>query len=294
MSLGRDNREAITAYIFLAPAIAAFAVLVGYPVLDTFVISFQNIVGGHGEWVGLRNYERMLSDANYLAGMKNTLVFALAIVPPGVLLTLVLAGLISSLRSQRGQALFRGLVYLPIVAGSPIIFAVIWTYIYDPTFGAANSLLGIAGISPQLWLNDPSSALWSMVLMLHTQWWGGMVLVVAAAMTSIPSEVSDAAKVDGAGAIRRFVGMTMPLIRPALAYVAILGTISVLRLFDPVFLMTHGGPALATTTVAYNIYQVGINGFHFGTAAAYSVSLILLAGAAAVLLYRSLNSNVEY
>jgi multiple sugar transport system permease protein len=291
MSLGRGTRETITAYVFLAPAIAAFAVLVAYPVVDTFVISFQN---ARGDWIGLTNYSLMLSDDNYIAGIRNTLGFAVGLIPVGVLLTLVLAGLISSLRSPRGQAIFRGLVYLPIVAGSPIIFAVIWQYIYDPRFGAANLLLGMAGLPPQLWLNDPNLALWSVVLMLHTQLWGGMVLVVAAAISGLPGDIIDAATVDGAGSIRRFIGITVPLIRPALAFVAVLGTISVLRLFDSVFLMTHGGPALATTTIAYNIYETGITGFHFARAAAYSVSLIGLALVAAVLVYGSLNVDVEY
>jgi multiple sugar transport system permease protein len=288
------TREAVTAYIFLAPALVVFGLFVAYPLIDTIVISFQRIRRGVGEWIGLENYAEMLDDEAFRRSVENTAAFAVGMVPIGVLIALGLAALVSVIRSSRGQSFFKGAIYLPVVAASPVIFAVIWQYIYDPTFGVANGLLAAVGVEPQLWLNDPGMALPSMVLMLHTQWWGGMVLVVAAAIASVPTEVQDAAKVDGASAWTRFARITVPLIRPALAFVAIVGTISVLRLFDPVFLMTHGGPAFATITVAYDIYLTGITDFHFGEAAAYSVVLIVAAITVSVALYRSLNTNVEY
>jgi multiple sugar transport system permease protein len=192
------------------------------------------------------------------------------------------------------QTLYKGAFYLPIATVSSVMLALVWTYIYDPAFGLLNYLLSTVGIGPQPWLSSPDTAQISLAFMMHTQWWGGMVILLAASIAAIPTELYEASRIDGAGHLSQFFRITLPLIRPGIAYVAIIATISSFRIFNEIELMTQGGPANATINIAYDIWQTGINQFDFGSAAAYSTVLLAVTVLIAVGQYRILNTRVEY
>jgi ABC-type sugar transport system permease subunit len=282
------------AYLFLAPSFAAFFLVTAYPIVDTIIFSFQDFIGGERIWVGFRNYEYMLSDDVFAAATKNTLWYAVLMVPGGVVLAVVLSGLISLVPSTRLQGAFKAAYYLPIATVSTVMLALVWTYLYDPAFGLLNHLLGLLGIPPQQWLSSPSLALPSLVIMMHTQWWGGMIVLLCASIAAIPRDLYEAARVEGAGAIAQFFHITVPLIRPAIAYVAIMATISSFRIFNEIALMTQGGPANETINIAYDIWRTGINEFNFGAASAYATVLLVVTIAIAGVQYRILNARVEY
>jgi multiple sugar transport system permease protein len=282
------------AYLFILPSFAASLIFTAYPMIDTLVFSFQTYIGGQRFWVGLANYHSMLRDAIFIAAAKNTLLYILAMVPGGVLLAVVLAGLISLLPSTRLQSFFKAAYYLPIATTSSVILALIWQYLYDPAFGLLNYLVSAVGLPTQRWLNDPTIALPSLAFMMHTQWWGGVIILLAASMGAIPSELHDAARVDGATTIRQFYAITVPLIRPAIAYVVIIATISSFRIFSEILLMTHGGPAWATVNIAYYIWLTGINDFDFGSASAFATVLLGATIVLAIGQFRVLNLETEY
>jgi ABC-type sugar transport system permease subunit len=282
------------AYLFILPSFAAFLLFTAYPLVDTLVFSFQDLVGGQRIWVGLTNYRSMLEDSVFLAAAKNTGLYFLVMVPGGVAFAVLLAGLISALPSERLQVFFKAAFYLPLATVSSVMLALVWTYLYDPSFGFLNYLLSLAGLPPQEWLSNPRMALLSLAIMMHTQWWGGMVILLAASMATVPTELYEAAKLDGASRIAQFTRVTLPLIRPAIAYVAIIATISSFRIFNEIALMTRGGPGYSTINIAYDIWQTGINEFNFGPAAAYSSVLLAVTVGIAVVQYRILNARVEY
>jgi multiple sugar transport system permease protein len=287
-------RKNIWSYLFILPSVALFLAFSVYPMFDTFNLSFQRLRGGQRVWVGLLNYQGLLGDELFLKGLENTVWYFLGMVPIGVLLALILAGLIHLLPSRMLQTLFKAAFYLPIATVSSVILALIWNYLYDPVFGLINYLIGLVGISPQYWLNSVDLAKPSLMLMMHTQWWGGMIILLTASMGAIPPELYDAARIDGASSGRQFFSITLPLVRPAIAYVSIMATISSLRIFNEIFLMTEGGPAWSTANIAYNIWVTGINSFKFGPASSYAMVILLMTVALAVFQYRFVNVEVEY
>lgn len=287
-------RKNIWAYLFILPSIAFFLVFSVYPMFDTFKLSFARLRGGQRVWVGLSNYLNLLDDQLFLKGLENTIWYFLGMVPVGILLALVLAGLIHMLPSRALQTFFKAAFYLPIATVSSVILALVWSYLYDPVFGLVNYLIGLVGIPPQYWLNSIQLAKPSLMIMMHTQWWGGMIILLTASMGAIPQDLYESARIDGASTGRQFFSITLPLIRPAIAYVSIMATISSLRIFNEIFLMTDGGPAWSTANIAYNIWVTGINSFKFGPASAYAMVILVMTIGLAIAQYRFVNVEVEY
>lgn len=288
-------RKNIWAYLFILPSLISFFIFSVYPILDTFIFSFQTLRRGQRIWVGLTNYLDMLQDEIFLKALGNTLLYFLGMVPIGVLLAVVLSGLVYLLPSKALQTFFKAAFYLPIATVSSVILALIWNYLYDPAFGLLNYLIGLVGVPPQYWLNDINLAMPSLIFMMHTQWWGGMIILLTASMGAVPRDLYDAARIDGASTGRQFFSITLPLIRPAVAYVAIMATISSLRIFNEIFLMTKGGPAWSTANIAYDIWITAINGFKFGPASAYAMVILLLTIGLALVQYKFINvDEIEY
>ncbi len=287
-------RKSLWAYLFILPSVTFFFAFSVYPMFDTFRLSFESLRGGQRVWVGLTNYLNLPRDELFVRGLENTLWYFLGMVPLGIVLACVLAGLIHLLPSRTLQTFFKASYYLPIATVSSVILALVWNYLYDPMFGLMNYVIGLVGIPPQYWLNSTQLAKPSLMFMMHTQWWGGMIILLTASMGSIPSDLYDAASIDGAGTRRQFFNITLPLIRPAIAYVAIMATISSLRIFNEINLMTKGGPAWSTANIAYNIWITGINSFKFGPASAYAMVLLVMTIMLALVQYRLVNVEVEY
>ncbi len=279
-------------YFFIFPSLAMFLLFSLYPMADSIRLSFQRFALTGREWVGFENYQDLLQDDEFYIVLKNTLVYALAIVPVGVLLSLILAILIFQLPTP-AQIFFKSAYYLPVVT-SGVVLSLIWLYLYDPAFGLLNYLLGTIGIDPVLWLADPRFSLLSIVIMIHASQWGGSIILLTASMGGIPKDLYEAASLDGASFFRQTVSITLPLLKPAIAFVAITGSIASLQIFTEIFLLTSGGPNLATTNLVYSIYEQGFIRFDFGRASAIAVLLLLLTIGIALAQYRLLRSNVEY
>jgi ABC-type sugar transport system permease subunit len=282
-------RKYLPAYLFILPSTTVLLLFIAYPLIDTGVVSFQNDVAGHLSWVGLANYTSLLHDTIFHSALENTFLYLLLMVPGGVVLAVALAALIITIRSVRMQTFYKAAFYLPIAAVSSVMLALVWQYIYNPSFGLLNYILKTAGLPTPLWLNSPHTALISLVIMMQTQWWGGMIILLVASMDSISPELYEAATIDGAGRFRQFLRVTLPLTRPAIAYVAVMATISSFRIFNEIDIMTQGGPSFSTINIAYDIYETGINEFDFGAGAAYSTVLLVITIFFAIILYRTLN-----
>jgi multiple sugar transport system permease protein len=294
ISVVRAARRYLPAYLFILPSFAAFIIFTAYPLVDTLVFSLQDLRGGARIWIGLENYRAMLHDEVFLASARNTILYFVAMVPGGVLLAVLLSALIYLVPSSRLRTFFKAAYYLPTAACSSVILALVWNYLYDPAFGLLNYGLGLVGLPPQRWLNDIHLALPSLALMMHTQWWGGMIILLTASMGAVPADLYEGAVIDGASTATQFFAITLPLIRPAIVYVTIIATISSLRIFNEILLMTRGGPAWATVNIAYDIWLTGINAFKFGPAAAYATVLLAATMLFAVFQFRLLSVDIEY
>jgi multiple sugar transport system permease protein len=277
---------------FIFPSFAMFVLFSLYPMFDSVRLSFQEYSLQGREWVGLENYRSLFGDPYFTTILKNTLLYALAIVPFGLVLSLTLATLIYRLPTP-AQIFFKSAYYLPVVT-SGVVLSLVWLYLYDPAFGLLNFLLDKIGISPVLWLSDPQFSLLSIVIMFHASHWGGSVILLTASMGGIPKDLYEAARLDGASYVKQTVSITVPLLKPALAFVAITGTITSLQIFIEVWLMTRGGPNYATTNLVFSIYEQGFIRFDFGRASAVAVVLLLITIGIALAQFRLLRSNVEY
>jgi multiple sugar transport system permease protein len=290
--IGRRTRGVLWGYFFVMPSLLMFLIFSLYPMVDSIVLSFQRLRLTGREWVGLQNYERLLDETAFFTILTNTFLYALFIVPVGVFLALTMAVLIFRLPPAL-QTFYKSAFYLPVVT-SGLVLSMVWLYLYDPAFGLLNFLIGNIGLDPVLWLADPTFSLLSIVIMYHASHWGGSIILLTASMGGIPKELYEAAAIEGASIIRQVVSITIPLLKPAITYVSILGTIASLQIFTEIFVMTRGGPNYATTNLVYSIYEYGFIRFDFGRASAVAVILLLITITLAIAQFRLLRTNVEY
>lgn len=290
--LGRRTKGVLWGYFFVFPSLLMFLIFSLYPMVDSIVLSFQRLRLTGREWVGLQNYARLLDETAFFTILTNTFLYAVLIVPVGVLLALTMSVLIYRLPAM-AQTFFKSAFYLPVVT-SGLVLSMVWLYLYDPAFGLFNYLLGQLGLEPVLWLADPTFSLLSIVLMYHASHWGGSIILLTASMGGIPKELYEAAAIEGASILRQVVAITIPLLKPALTYVSILGTIASLQIFTEIFVMTRGGPNYATTNLVFSIYEYGFIRFDFGRASAVAVVLLVITVGLAIVQFRLLRTNVEY
>lgn len=288
----RRRRKAAWGYFFILPSLLTFALFSLYPMIDSIVLSFQRLRLSGREWVGLGNYEKLFNESAFFIMVNNTFLYVLLIVPVGVLISLTLSALIYRLPAVM-QTFFKSAFYLPVVT-SGVVLSMVWLYLYDPAFGLLNFLLGKLGIPPVLWLADPRFSLLSLVIMYHSSHWGGSIILLTASMGGIPKELYEAAAIEGASIVRQTLSITIPLLKPAITYVSILGTVASLQIFTEIFVMTRGGPNFATTNLVYSIYEYGFIRFDFGRASAVAVLLLVITMILAIAQFRILRTNVEY
>jgi multiple sugar transport system permease protein len=288
----RKLRASLWGYFFIAPSLLMFLAFSLYPMIDSILLSFQKYrLTGRG-WIGFHNYRSLWHDPAFWTILKNTLYYGVAIVPFGVILSVVISTLIYRLPSPI-QIFFKSAFYLPIVT-SGVVLSLIWLYLYDPAFGLLNFMLGKVGVAPVLWLANPHFSLISLVIMYHATSWGGAIILLTASIGGIPQDLYESARLDGASYFRQTTSITIPLLKPAITYVAIISTIASLQIFTEIFLMTDGGPNYATTNLVYSIYQQGFIRFDFGRASAVAVVLLGITVVIAVAQFRLLRSDVEY
>jgi multiple sugar transport system permease protein len=287
--LGGEGRWAL---LFLAPTLIGLAILSAGPVLATLAISLT-------EWdllrapqlVGLDNFVALASDDRFLKALRNTAFFTVTSVPIGMLISLFLAVALN--QTIRGIAWIRTAYFLPVVT-STIAIALVWQWIYSPDAGLLNQALGLVGIAPQKWLSNPTLAMPSIVAMSVWQGLGTNVIIFLAGLQAIPSELLDAASVDGAGRWARFRNVVLPLLTPSIFFTGILSLIGSFQVFDQVFVLSRPRPTDATITVVYFIYENGFKFFKMGYATAASWILFLIVAALTAIYFRSQNRWVHY
>jgi multiple sugar transport system permease protein len=266
----RDERRF---YLFILPWLLGLVLFQAGPILAALALSLTdwNLVADP-QWRGLTHYDELSSDPLFRTALRNTLYYSLVSVPLGVGLAFSLALLVN--RSWFGMGAFRTVFLLPaLVSGAAI--ALVWGWLFNPRFGAINSVLRSLNLPTPGWLADPS---WAMPTIILLSLWsvGGTMLIYLAGLRTIPRELYDAARIDGGGplALTRYV--TLPLLSPTTYFLLVVGTIMSLQLFTPTYILTEGGPRNSTLTLPLYIYRNAFEFQKFGYAAALSVVLILL------------------
>jgi multiple sugar transport system permease protein len=274
-------RQSLTGYAFISPWIIGFLLFTAGPILASLLISLHSwSLLSTPEWVGLENYTRIVSeDGLFATSLWNTLYYVAFSVPLGISVALALALLLN--RPMRGMGVFRTLFFLPSVTNI-VAVSVLWIWVFNPEFGLLNSLLRIVGVDGILWLQSEQ---WAKPAFVVMSLWGlgGSVIIFLAALQGIPRELYEAASLDGAGSVRRFLHITIPMISPALFFSLVIGIIGSFQVFAQAYVMTgsaqpgsEGGPNNATLFIVLYLYKKAFQEFRMGYAAALAWLLFFI------------------
>ncbi len=270
------------ALLYLVPSMVGFVLFVYYPIVRGVLASFQDVDLVNGSrWIGWDNFVTVFNDPLFGRAWTNTLLFTGLSVVLGYGAPVLVSLVVNEMR--RGRWFFQLAVYLPAMM-PPIVAALLWRYIFDPTeIGVLNAALGVLGIGPQPWLQSSSQALLTLVAISTWASFGFWVLVYLAALRGIPGELYDAAELDGASVLNRVRYITLPYIRHIVLAGLLLGIIGEMQVFTTPFALTGGGPSNATMTVVLLLYNYAFKFNDFGAAAALGVMLLIFLGALSAL-----------
>lgn len=293
--ISRRARQLLPIYLFILPGAGIFLLWTVYPLVDAFVMSFYhwNLLAP-SQFVGLDNYRRALADPVFWQALRNVFLYALIGVPGQLALGLLVALLLD--QPVRFRAFFRTLYYLPVVT-SWVVVSLLFTYLYNGQAGAVNYLLhDVLHIIPNdiFWLGDPNAALPAIAAMNIWKGIGWTAVIFLAGLQSIPAELYEAAKVDGAGRLQRFVHLTIPLLRPTVLFLVVMLTIGAFNTFIQVYIMTGGGPLHSTETVLTYMYTNAFASLDLGYGAAISYLFTLLMLAISIIQIRVLRRRYQY
>ncbi|SDT57188.1 carbohydrate ABC transporter permease [Jiangella sp. DSM 45060] len=290
----RDFTWSRSGYLFLTPWFVGVAGLVLVPLAFSLYLSFTdyNLLSSP-EWVGLDNYRQLFGeDDRYLHSLRLTVGYVLLAVPLQLAAALAAALLLAPRR--RGQGVYRALFYLPSLLGASVAVSITWRALFDYG-GGATSFLATFGIEERSWVNNPSSVLW-VIIALEIWRFGAPMVIFIAGLQQIPAELYEAAALDGAGAIRTFTRITVPMLSPIIFFNLVLGVISAFQTFTPAQLVGdgRGGPADSTLFYAVNLYQQAFEYQRMGYASAIAWVMLALLGVVAGLLFWTSRKWVHY
>ena len=257
-------------------AVLFVAVFTAIPIVASLVLSFTSWdVISPPEFIGLKNYQELLSDGPVLKSFGVTIGMAVAIVVLQLIVGLTLAVLVNQRKMIWLRTFFRTAFYLPLLASTAAV-SIFMGYLFDYQFGVVNYYLGLIGIPAVPWLNSPFGAATTIVLITVWQQAGFTFVLFVAALMAVPTDVLEAAQIDGASALRTLLRIKIPLISPTILFATVVALINAMQLFDQPYIMTKGGPGTATTTVTISMYQKGFQNLEFGYGSAIAIALLAI------------------
>jgi multiple sugar transport system permease protein len=291
---GPFQKEERFAALLVAPALLVLVLTTTFPLLYLIWNSFQNInlaMPFMNGFAGLDNYAQMMGDGNFWHSLQLTAIYTISSVALQVVIGLGLALLVMQI--PRGQGVFRVVAILPIVL-APVVVGLFWrTLLLAPIFGNIDFAVKALGFGAVNWLGAPTPALVS-VIMIHTwQWTPFAFLVFLASLASLPPDIYEAARIDRAGAVQRFIHNTLPLIRPALVIVVIMRSMIALSAFAAIFAATRGGPGTATEILNLYAYRTSFVELNFGYGSALAVALLVITLAVSSVLFAMRTARVR-
>lgn len=266
--------------IFLGPAMLAIFVFFFIPVISAFVISFTDFdiysLGNfsNARFIGLRNYTQLFEDPLFWTALQNTLFFVVLAGPLSVCVSLFAAMLLNA-KLVKFKGIFRLSYFMPVVT-TLIAVAIVWRFIYHPRFGLLNYLLGFFHVNPVDWLGDPFWAMPAIVLMSVWKNFGYNMIIFIAGLNNIPSDLYEAATIEGASWWQQFRSITLPMLVPTTLFISVITMIGYFQLFAEPYIMTQGGPLNKTLSIVQYMYQEGFRWWNMGYSAAIAFVLFFI------------------
>ncbi|WP_078059991.1 MULTISPECIES: carbohydrate ABC transporter permease [Gracilibacillus] len=273
----KKRKSALTWYLFLLPSFLGIILFMVYPIVESFRLSFFQSNGTIENFIGLRNFQYVLTSATFWNTVWNTFfigVFQIVITIP---LGFIFASLINSVRF--GQNFFKVVYFLPNVT-SIVAAAMIFQFVLHPEMGVANYALDALGLPTSTWFSDPSTSKWGVIMLAVWHWIGFVIIICLANLQAISPEMYEAARIDGASSIQQWLFITIPNMSGTFAFLLITGWIGSLQRFNEIYVLggPNGSPARSIQTMGAFIYERGFTGFEFGiaSAATYIMFVIIL------------------
>jgi multiple sugar transport system permease protein len=265
----------MSALLFLSPTLIIFSAFILFPVFFSFYLSFQkwNMFSGDSTFVGLDNYIRMFRSEEFWQVLRNTAVYSFGTIPLNMAFSLWIAYILN--KKIIGKKFLRTAFFAPVII-SPVAAAVIWRWLYDPNFGLVNYFIGFFGINPVNWLNEPTAAMFALIIMGVWKTFGINMVLFSAGLSGIPETYYEAAELDGASKWHKFWHITVPLLSPTTFFIMIMSMISSFQVFDIVYVLTSGGPLGSTKVLVFYVYEYAFKFFEMGYASAISYFLFAL------------------
>ncbi len=275
MKFVKEKNGGIFFYMIIAPAVLFMIWLTVYPVINVIYLSFfdYDFFSGTKNFAGIENYLQVIGDKLFQRAFLNTMVFSVSATIAEVSLGTLLAFIFY--RQFRGKKLFMTIVIFPMMLSTMVVCAV-WRILYHYDIGLLNYLVSSSGLEPVGWLINKNMAMISIIIVDIWQWTPFAFIIMNAAMSSIPSEIFEAAQIDGAGSFKTAFKITLPILTSQIFLILMLRTIDTFKLFGKVYALTQGGPGNSTETVSYYIYREGFSYFNMGKASAASLCVLLV------------------
>ena len=285
--------ETRTGYAFLAPWLVGFLVLTAGPMLASLYLAFTDYnLFRAPEWVGLENFQRLLEDKRYLQSVKITLIYVLVGTPVKLAAALAVALLLDGV--TKAQGFYRSAFYAPSLIGASVSIAIVWKAMFSDGGIVDVGLTGL-GFPGEGWVGNPDRTM-PMMILLSTWQFGGPMVIFLAGLKQVPKELHEAAAVDGAGSLRRFWNITVPLLSPVIFFNLLLETINAFQIFASAFIISNGqgGPAGSTLFYTLYLYLRGFQDSRMGYASAMAWVLALVIGLITLVMFRTSKSWVHY
>jgi multiple sugar transport system permease protein len=262
----RERREAITAYLFLSPALLLFLLFIGGPLVAAIGLSLlQWDLLTPAQFAGLSNYAKLFSDRAVVQAILNTFIFTFWSLVLHLGLGLLLALAVNRAIPGPLKYFLRTFYFFPLLMSYASV-ALLWKFALDPSFGFINYYLGLLHIAAPAWLLSPR---WAMPALIFVDLWhtlGFTFIILLAGLQGVPTYLQEAARIDGAGAWQRLWNVTIPMLSPTLFFASVITFIGAFQIFEPMFIMTNGGPGNATLSVVMQIFETGFRSFEMGYA----------------------------
>lgn len=290
----KKKSDAVSGYLFLLPALLAFLLFIGAPMVITIVLSFfdYNMLQG-SEWINFDNYIEFFKNPTSWQIIWNTFKLTLILVALHIVIARLLAFVIYKEKRGPVKYVYRTAVYLPSILTTASV-AIAWYYMFNYDFGVFNWLLSQLGISGVKWLTSSSGVIVAICLFSLWKFVGTPFLYYLIGLQGIPDGYYEAAQIDGANKIQTFFHITLPMLTPTLFFVITITTINTFQIFDEPYIITNGGPGNASRTLALHVYEKAFKAYEMGYASSVSVVLFIIVLVITIILYSTQNKWVTY
>lgn len=289
-------KNKVTIAIFLLPALLGIIFFIYYPLLQSFINSFYEwtLYSSDRTWAGFGNYADIFTNEDIWTILKNNTLYAVISVIFQVLIAMVLAACLEEAFMRKFQPFFRTVLFLPSLISMTVV-AILWKCIFNPNTGLLNTLIhavGFTEITPQ-WIGDANIAIFCCIFISQWQGMGYCILLDLVGIQKIPTEIYDAAKIDGAGAVKRFLNVTLPMGKESMLVTSLVITIGSFKLFTEIQVLTGGGPGRATEVLATAMYRAAFSNDKMGEGSAYAIIIFLITMILSLIQLRISNSGKD-